>query len=91
MPPVSYTHLDVYKRQDLGRTSFKRILKFLLSFIDKERHQKQLSEKLLVRLQKSENQKQWDDVAFVLNTLPYKSEAVVAMLAEGFKMVTARQ
>lgn len=32
--------------EDLGRTSFKRILKFLLSFIDKERHQKQLSEKL---------------------------------------------
>ncbi|CAR25264.1 condensin subunit YCS4 [Lachancea thermotolerans CBS 6340] len=76
--------------EDLGRTSFKRILKFLLSFIEKERHQKQLSEKLLVRLQKSETQKQWDDVAFVLNSLPFKSEKANAMLTEGFKMVTAR-
>lgn len=78
------------KDEDLERTSFKKIIKFLLSFIDKERHQKQLSEKLFVRLQKSDTQKQWDDVAFVLNSLPFKSEKVSVVLNEGFKMVSAR-
>ncbi|SCU90578.1 LADA_0F05072g1_1 [Lachancea dasiensis] len=78
------------KDEDLERGSFKRILKFLLTFIDKEKHQRQLSEKLLVRLQKSQTQKEWDDVAFVLNSLPAKSERVGGLLAEGFKIVAAR-
>lgn len=75
---------------ELEKDSFKRIMKFLLSFIDKERHQKQLSEKLLSRLSKVESQKQWDDIAFVLNSLPYKNEQITAALEEGFKMVSAR-
>ncbi|SCU85565.1 LANO_0C04654g1_1 [Lachancea nothofagi CBS 11611] len=78
------------KDEELEHSSFKRILKFLLSFIDKEKHQKQLSEKLLLRLQKSETQKQWDDVAFVLNNLPYKCEKASVILTEGFKLVAAR-
>ncbi|CEP64214.1 condensin subunit YCS4 LALA0_S10e05116g [Lachancea lanzarotensis] len=77
--------------EHLERNSFKRILKFLLTFIDKEKHQKQLSEKLLMRLQRSETQKQWDDVAFVLNSIPYKSEKALAILADGFKLVAARE
>ncbi|SCV00547.1 LAME_0G10440g1_1 [Lachancea meyersii CBS 8951] len=77
--------------EHLERNSFKRILKFLLTFIDKEKHQKQLSEKLSVRLQKSETQKQWDDVAFVLNSIPHKTEKALALLADGFKFVVARE
>ncbi|CAI4046650.1 hypothetical protein SKDZ_12G3030 [Saccharomyces kudriavzevii ZP591] len=75
----------------LGKESFKRIIKFLLTFIDKERHQKQLNEKLVGRLKKCETQKQWDDIAFVLNNLPYKNEDVTALLEEGFKVVSAKE
>jgi Chromosome condensation complex Condensin, subunit D2 len=63
----------------------------LVSFIDKERHQKQLADKLLVRLLKCQNQSQWNDVAFVLNTMPYKNESISAALEEGYKLVLARQ
>lgn len=77
--------------ENLNKDSFKVIIKYLLTFIDKERHQKQLSEKLLGRLTKAENQKQWDDIAFVLNQLPTKSEKVQEVLEEGFKLVSARE
>lgn len=75
----------------LGKESFKKIIKFLLTFIDKERHQKQLNEKLVGRLRKCETQKQWDDIAFVLNNLPYKNEDVTALLEQGFKVVAAKE
>ncbi|KAK6464700.1 armadillo-type protein [Scheffersomyces coipomensis] len=74
----------------LTKDSMKRILKFLLSFIDKEKQQKQLSDKLLVRLTKCQTETQWNDVAFVLSTIPYKNEAITAALDEGFKLVSAR-
>ena len=75
----------------LGKESLKKIIKFLLTFIDKERHQKQLNEKLVGRLRKCETQKQWDDIAFVLNNLPYKNEDVTALLEQGFKVVSAKE
>lgn len=71
--------------------SRKRIVKFLVGFIDKEKHQKQLSEKLLVRLMKSQSEKEWDDVAFVLTTIPYKNDAISQAIDGGFKMVLARE
>ncbi|KAK6202744.1 armadillo-type protein [Scheffersomyces amazonensis] len=74
----------------LSKDSLKRILKFLLSFIDKEKQQKQLSEKLLIRLSKCQTETQWNDVAFVLSTIPYKNESITAALDEGFKLVSAR-
>ncbi|GCE97941.1 condensin complex subunit [Zygosaccharomyces mellis] len=77
--------------EDLNKDGFKRIMKFLLSFVDKEKHQKQLTEKLLGRLSKCETQKQWNDIAFVLNTLPYKNEKVTTALEEGFKIVRATE
>lgn len=75
----------------LGKESFKKIIKFLLTFIDKERHQKQLNEKLVGRLRKCATQKQWDDIAFVLNNLPYKNEDVTALLEQGFKVASAKE
>lgn len=75
----------------LSKDSFKKIIKFLLSFIEKEKHQKQLTEKLVSRLTKCNSQKEWNDIAFVLNNIPYKNEKVTAILEEGFKMVSARE
>lgn len=77
--------------EDLHKENFKRIIKFLISFIEKERHQKQLAEKLLGRLGKCESQKQWDDIAFVLNSIPYKNDKISTVLEEGYKMVSARE
>ena len=77
--------------ESLNKNSFKKIIKFLLSFIDKERYQNQLSEKLLGRLVKCESQKQWDDIAFILNNLPMKNEKTTDILKEGFKLVAARE
>jgi condensin complex subunit 1 len=75
---------------NLDKDAMKRIIKFLLSFVEKERHQKQLSEKLLQRLSKVENEEQWNDVAYVLGSLPIKNEQINQALEAGYKMVTAR-
>lgn len=75
----------------LSKDSMKRIVKFLVGFIDKEKHQKQLSEKLLVRLIKCQNEAQWNDVAFVLNSIPYKSESITQAIEGGYKLVLTRE
>ncbi len=76
--------------ETLNKDSMKRIVKFLLSFIEKEKHQKQLCEKLIQRLSRCDTEAQWNDVAYVLNSLPYKNEAITNALSEGFKIVSAR-
>lgn len=75
----------------LSKDAMKRIIKFLVLYIDKEKHQKQLSEKLLVRLMKSETEKQWNDIAFVLTTIPYKNDSITQALEAGYKMASARE
>lgn len=77
--------------ESLSKDSMKRIVKFLVGFIEKEKHQKQLAEKLLVRLNKTQEESQWNDVAYVLNVIPYKSEVISQALEGGFKMVLARE
>ncbi|RLV93391.1 Condensin complex subunit 1 [Spathaspora sp. JA1] len=76
--------------ESLSKDAMKRITKFLLSFIDKERHQKQLAEKLLVRLTTCHSQDQWNDVAFVLGAIPYKNENITTALEKGFALVSAK-
>jgi condensin complex subunit 1 len=75
---------------ELSKDGMKRIIKFLLSFVEKERHQKQLSEKLVLRLSKVENEQQWNDVAFVLNAIPIKNDTITQVLETGYTMVSAR-
>lgn len=74
----------------LSKDSMKRIVKFLVGFIEKEKHQRQLAEKLLVRLGKSQSETQWSDLAYVLNVIPYKSDAITQALEGGYKLVSAR-
>lgn len=76
--------------ENLNKDAMKRIIKFLLSFVEKERHQKQLSDKLVQRITKVENEKQWNDVAFVLGALPIKSDVITQILETGYTMVAAR-
>ncbi|OBA19013.1 hypothetical protein METBIDRAFT_61256 [Metschnikowia bicuspidata var. bicuspidata NRRL YB-4993] len=74
----------------LEKEPMKRIIKFLVGFIEKERHQKQLADKLLVRLTKCQSETEWNDVAYVLTTIPFKNESITQALEEGFKLVLSR-
>jgi condensin complex subunit 1 len=71
--------------EDLPRESLNRILKFLVSFIDKERHVKQLADKLHTRLARVESQKAWDDITFVLGLLPHKNEQIDVAINNGYQ------
>lgn len=78
--------------ESLDKDAMKRIIRFLVSFVDKERHIKQLTEKLVQRISKVENQQQWADVAFVLSSLPSsKNENVAQILETGYTIVESRE
>ncbi|TPX12560.1 uncharacterized protein E0L32_000737 [Thyridium curvatum] len=71
----------------LDEESFRRIVKFLLGFVEKDKHAKQLAEKLAARLGRCDTERQWNDVAFALGLLPHKNEDIAKVVAEGFKIV----
>ncbi|KAJ4375245.1 condensin complex non-SMC subunit Cnd1 [Neocucurbitaria cava] len=73
----------------LDQDAFKRIIKFLAGFIEKDKHARQLSTKLASRLPRAENERQWDDVAYTLGLLQHKDEEIQKMVTEGFKVVQA--
>ncbi|KAK5064570.1 hypothetical protein LTR84_000403 [Exophiala bonariae] len=65
----------------------KRILKFLCGFIEKDKHAKNLAEKLSARLGRCVNKRQWDDTAYALSLLQHKNDDITRMISEGYKMV----
>ncbi|KAI1656023.1 condensin component [Daldinia decipiens] len=67
--------------------AFRRIVKFLLGFVEKDKHAKQLAEKLAARLPRCETESQWNDVAFALGLLQHKNEDITKVVSEGFKVV----
>ncbi|KAF1848262.1 uncharacterized protein K460DRAFT_275461 [Cucurbitaria berberidis CBS 394.84] len=73
----------------LNEDAFKRIIKFLAGFIEKDKHARQLSSKLASRLPRAENERQWNDVAYTLGLLQHKDEDIQKMVTEGFKVVQA--
>ncbi|KAK3052698.1 condensin complex non-SMC subunit Cnd1 [Extremus antarcticus] len=75
--------------EGLEEDSFRRIVKFLAGFIEKDKHAKQLAGKLAPRLARAENERQWNDVAFALGLLPHKNEEITKMVGEGCKVVEA--
>ncbi|TFB02917.1 Condensin complex subunit 1 [Trichoderma ghanense] len=74
---------------DMEEESFRRIIRFLLGFVEKDKHAKQLSEKLAARLARCETERQWNDVAFALGLLQHKNEEITKLISEGFKIVQA--
>lgn len=84
-----YNHfVDMFSLLSAGNMdeeSFKRIVKFLLGFVEKDKHAKQLAEKLAARLQRCETERQWSDVAFALGLLQHKNEDITKVVSEGFK------
>ncbi|KAF2012244.1 hypothetical protein BU24DRAFT_443521 [Aaosphaeria arxii CBS 175.79] len=73
----------------LDEDAFKRIVKFLAGFIEKDKHAKQLATKIAARLPRAENERQWNDAAYVLGLLQHKDEEIQKVVAEGFKVVQA--
>ncbi|WBW72186.1 condensin complex non-SMC subunit Cnd1 [Schizosaccharomyces osmophilus] len=71
--------------QDEEDTKFKHIVRFLMSFIEKERYTKQLTERLSARLLRCKSQRQWNHVAYALSLLPHKSDEVQKQLDDGFR------
>ncbi|KAK6357008.1 Condensin complex subunit [Orbilia javanica] len=87
-----YNHfIDVFSLltadQNIEEESLKRIVKFLTSFIEKDKHAKQLSEKLAARLGRCDTERQWNDVAYALSLLPHKNEEIQKVVAAGFTIV----
>ncbi|TLS23342.1 uncharacterized protein PpBr36_06625 [Pyricularia pennisetigena] len=71
----------------LDEESFRRIIKFLLGFVEKDKHAKQLAEKLAARLARCDTERQWNDVAFALGLLQHKNEEISKQVSEGFKLI----
>ncbi|KAK0736695.1 condensin-like protein [Apiosordaria backusii] len=75
--------------QRIDEDSFRRIVRFLLGFVEKDKHAKQLADKLAARLPRCDTERQWNDVAFALGLLQHKNEDIAKLVGEGFKVVRA--
>ncbi|KAG2363022.1 non-SMC mitotic condensation complex subunit 1-domain-containing protein [Suillus spraguei] len=64
---------------------FKSTMRYIFSFIEKEKQAENIVEKLCQRLRLSEDPRQWRDIAFCLSLLPFKSERSVKKLIEGLQ------
>ncbi|RMZ84271.1 hypothetical protein DV738_g765, partial [Chaetothyriales sp. CBS 135597] len=69
--------------------ALKRILKFLCGFIEKDKHAKNLADKLAARLGRCENERQWNDTAYALSLLQHKNEEITKKVQEGYRVVEA--
>ncbi|KAI1117695.1 armadillo-type protein [Nemania sp. NC0429] len=88
-----YNHfVDMFSLLSAGQMaedSFRRIVKFLLGFVEKDKHARQLADKLAARLPRCETERQWNDVAFAIGLLQHKNEDINKVIGEGFKVVQA--
>ncbi|CAJ2508488.1 Uu.00g135140.m01.CDS01 [Anthostomella pinea] len=88
-----YNHfVDMFSLLSAGQMDeepFRRIVKFLLGFVEKDKHARQLADKLAARLARCDTERQWNDVAFALGLLQHKNEDISKVVSEGFKVVPA--
>ncbi|CAB4424236.1 unnamed protein product [Rhizophagus irregularis] len=67
----------------VNEESFKKIMKFLFDFIEKEKQTENVVEKLCQRFKNLDDRRQWRDIAYCLSLLPYKTEKSFKKLTEG--------
>lgn len=73
---------------DLNEVDFQKIIKFLMNYIQQEKYQKNINNKLLSKLKVVENEKQYDDILYVLqNLINNKDENLEEIIKQGFKKV----
>ncbi|KAL8851067.1 MAG: hypothetical protein Q9221_003963 [Calogaya cf. arnoldii] len=82
-----FSHLS--SATDLEESSLKRIIKFLASFIEKDKHAKQLADKFAARLGRCDSERQWNDIAYALSLLQHKNEEIQKTVSAGFRLVEA--
>ncbi|KAJ9105989.1 hypothetical protein QFC19_003324 [Naganishia cerealis] len=64
---------------------FETTMRFIFTFIEKERQAESIVEKLCQRFRLAKGERQWRDIAFCLSLLPFKSERSVKKLIEGLE------
>ncbi|KAL4072147.1 non-SMC mitotic condensation complex subunit 1-domain-containing protein [Scleroderma yunnanense] len=64
---------------------FQSTMRYIFSFIEKEKQAENIVEKLCQRFRHSDDPRQWRDIAFCLSLLPFKSERSVKKLIEGLQ------
>jgi len=53
----------------------------------KDKHAKQLADKLAARLARCEDERQWNDVTYALSLLQHKNEDIQKTVAAGFRVI----
>ena len=76
------SHLSVGKHA-VEEDTFEKTMKYIFTFIDKEKQAESIIEKLCQRFRLATDERQWRDIAFCLAQLPYKSERSVKKLIDG--------
>ncbi|EDN06521.1 conserved hypothetical protein [Histoplasma mississippiense (nom. inval.)] len=73
--------------KSLEEDALRRIIKFLAGFVEKDKHAKQLAEKLAARLARCNNERQWNDITYALSLLAHKNEEIIKTVTAGFRVV----
>lgn len=63
--------------------AFERTMRFIFTFIEKEKQAEAIVEKLCQRFRLATEERQWRDISFCLSLLPFKSERSMKKLIEG--------
>ncbi|WWC85617.1 uncharacterized protein L201_000481 [Kwoniella dendrophila CBS 6074] len=76
------SHLSIGKHK-VDEDIFERTMKFIFTFIEKDKQAESIVEKLCQRFRSANEERQWRDIAFCLSLLPFKSERSMKKLIEG--------
>jgi condensin complex subunit 1 len=76
------SHLSVGEHA-MDEEGFQRTMRYIFTFIEKEKQAESIVEKLCQRFRLTEDERQWRDIAFCLSLLPFKSDRSVKKLIEG--------
>ncbi|KAL0578388.1 condensin complex non-SMC subunit Cnd1 [Marasmius crinis-equi] len=79
--PDVISHLSTGEHA-LEEEKFKSTMKYIFTFIEKDKQADNIVEKLCQRFRVTDDERQWRDIAFCLSLLPYKSEKSVKKLIE---------
>ncbi|KZT24887.1 hypothetical protein NEOLEDRAFT_1156610 [Neolentinus lepideus HHB14362 ss-1] len=82
--PDVISHLSIGEHA-VDEEVFQSTMRYIFSFIEKEKQAENIVEKLCQRFRLSEEPRQWRDIAFCLSLLPFKSERSVKKLIEGLQ------
>ncbi|KAI0667334.1 non-SMC mitotic condensation complex subunit 1-domain-containing protein [Trametes maxima] len=82
--PDVISHLSVGAHA-IDEEAFQSTMKYIFTFIEKEKQAENIVEKLCQRFRLSDEPRQWRDIAFCLSLLPFKSERSVKKLIEGLQ------